>query len=162
MKPRTELRRISEKRERELRAANNGSLPRSTVSAARKPIAKKRRTKAEDLRVYGSREFRAFLRSHACLGCGYRGEAIQQAHRTTGGMGRKSGWQETAPLCGPRVVSLGHTGVRGGVARYLGCHTLYDDAKRSWRTNTGQTLAQAQREFFAEWEKFSARGGLSE
>ena len=158
LKRTTRIAKISAKT-RAKREANGERYLTSTVARSslsqrkaspRKPRSKKRASKAEDTRIYGPELFRAYLHNHACLGCGYRGTQIQQAHRTTGGMGRKSDWTETGPLCGPRVI--------WGEPRPVtteGCHQAHDSAKRSWRTHRGETFAEAQRKFFASWEQHS-------
>lgn len=149
-----------------------GHVPRSTVTGARPKqkdrdagratgkfwARRKKRSRAEDLRIYGPKEFRDFLHASECLGCGYRGLLIQQAHRQTGGVGRKDDWQRTGPLCGPRPSFI--PSPSGGLlaGHYPGCHTLHDDAKRSWRTGRGETFKAAQEQFFAAWLAFSERG----
>lgn len=127
------------------------SSPSRTAPPKRKArIVKKARPAKETRRIYGPVEFRDYLHRHACLGCGYKGEAIQQAHLRTGGVGRKDDWTRTGPLCGPRL---------DGGTMLVGCHWQHDEAKRSWLTRGGLTFAEAQRQFFAEWEAFAGRFG---
>lgn len=103
-------------------------IPRSTISkpksvvkirgrnAIKKKAAKRERNNPD--RIYGPQTFRDFLHAHPCLGCFGR-DWIQQAHRFTGGMGRKGRWQDSVPLCGERPMAVG-------------CHRRYDDAKATW------------------------------
>lgn len=123
------------------------------LQSKRRPIAKKKRTESERERIYGPREFVAFLHDSQCLGCGFRGTEIQQAHRFTGGMGRKGRWQDSIPLCGPHYECV----EGGGWVVRFGCHQSYDAAKQSWSRD--HNLPARAAFFWESWEKFS--GGSS-
>lgn len=110
--------------------------PRAFLS--RSPIKKKKRSAKEDARIYGPKAFREFLHRSPCLICGYQGEAIQQAHLMNGGVGFKSGWQHTAPLCGPRYIEG---------KPFDGCHSIFDRHKKSM---SAAVLARAAI-WFAGW-----------
>lgn len=103
----------------------------SQRKTGRKSRPKKRAAKRErndPARIYGPEEFKRFLHAQACLGCGYNAAVPQQAHRFTGGTGRKGRWQDSIPLCGPHVRPE-----IGGYAGWVrGCHASYDAAKQSW------------------------------
>lgn len=114
---------------------------------SKKPIKKKRRKPSEDLRIYGPRDFRDWLHRQACLGCGAR-ENIQQAHRFTGGMGRKCDWQDTIPLCGPRLVQANQHCHREDYTT-RGCHESYDRAKQSWSAT--HNLPARAAHFWEQW-----------
>jgi hypothetical protein len=111
------------------------------------PIKHKKRTPDEDLRIYGPRAFRDFLHQHPCLGCGTR-ENIQQAHRFTGGMGRKGRWQDTLPLCGPRLTTGGFS------IMVRGCHAAFDAAKQTWSRE--HNLPGRAAWFWERWQKHNA------
>ena len=139
--------------------AEHGRVLPTTTRKSAKPIAKRsKKRRADDARIYGPQEFRDDLHRHACLGCGYRGMQIEQAHVHTGGVGRKDDWTRTGPLCGPHYECV----EGGGWALVEGCHAQYDAAKRSWRTHDGLTFSASQKRFFSKWEKsqFSARHAL--
>ncbi len=87
----------------------------SSKPKARKPIKKKRRSKAERERIYGTPEYGVWLRSQRCAVCGVVG-LTEMAHVKTGGMGRKADAELTVPLCGPYRVE--------GRLVVNGCHRL--------------------------------------
>lgn len=124
-------------------------------SLRRTPPQKKKRTAKEDHRIYGPQEFRDFLHAHACLGCGYKGDAIEQAHIHTGGKGRKDGYQKTAPLCGSRS-----RWERGRWIITIGCHKSYDAAKQSWPARMGIDIDVEQDRFWSEWEDHAETLGM--
>lgn len=111
MKPRKEIPRISAKRLKKL----GGVVPFSSASP-RKQVKKRKRSKAEFARIYGSKKRVEFVKSLPCVSCGITGY-IENAHIETGGMGRKADYDKIIPLCGNRG-SL----ARGHMAIYLGCH----------------------------------------
>jgi hypothetical protein len=86
---------------------------------ARKPMKKRGPSKAETARKYGTKEFREWLHNQPCCLCGVVG-FTQQAHVGKHGMGKKLGWQNTVPLCGPWVM---------GGRSFEGCHAQFDQKK---------------------------------
>lgn len=77
-------------------------LRRSTKAIARLvPPKKRRRSKAERLRIYGPPGFVEWIHEQPCIACGIVGFS-EVAHTKTGGMGRKAGWRDSVPLCGRR------------------------------------------------------------
>lgn len=101
---RTQPRRISKK----ALAANGNKIPFSTAK-------KKKRSKSEFNRIYGSKERVEFVKSLPCAACGVVGysENAHVAPASEKGTGYKAGWEWIAPLCGDRYG-------------LLGCHSLFD------------------------------------
>lgn len=133
-------------------------LPRSPLKASQKPvkrsaIKKKPRPAKDTDRIYGPPEFREYLHASPCMLCGIQGDMIQQAHIETGGMGRKSGWEKTGPLCGRRVRTIllggGHVQMTPD-SMYESCHKWYDTNKTTLRDK----VVAAQAQFFARWRSF--------
>ncbi|MGJ0510234.1 MAG: hypothetical protein ACR652_24580 [Methylocystis sp.] len=128
------------------------SAKRSAVVVAFRKSEKQRKTRVkrqENERKYGPQLFREFLHASQCLGCGTR-QNIQQAHRFTGGMGRKGNWQDTIPLCGPQLV---RPNVHDRHEDYTvpGCHASYDAAKQSWSRE--HNLPARAAFFWTNWER---------
>lgn len=71
----------------------------------RSAIKRKPRKPSEYARIYGSRERVAWIKSLPCMECG--GTPCENAHITTGGMGRKAGADTIVPLC-PKHHRLQH------------------------------------------------------
>lgn len=61
------------------------------------PVNRKRQAK-EKPRTFGDKARRAWMVSQPCCVCGKPGPS-QQHHVRTGGMGRKSDYTETVPIC---------------------------------------------------------------
>lgn len=119
---------------------------RSSSGALKKKA--KKRDRNDPARIYGPKAFRDFLRAEHCLGC-CRRLNIQQAHRFSGGTGRKDGWQDTIPLCGPRPLDAGF---------YRGCHRSYDGAKQTWSRE--HNLPARAEHFWNRWLLHCGREGL--
>jgi len=102
--------------------------PRKQIVRSR--IKKKARSKQEDERIYGTREFRAHLHHTPCLGCGVR-VGIQQAHFGKHPLGKKNDWTQSGPLC--------HT-------LNLSCHDRYDRRGSSllWFTHGEREVLEAR------------------
>lgn len=118
-----------------------------------KPIRAKakKRERNDPARIYGPETFVAFLHRQQCLGCGHAGR-VEQAHRFTGGMGRKGSWRETVPLCGPRNIGGLYPIVRG-------CHRAYDGAKQSW--SCAHNLPARAAWFWQQWLLHCGREGIN-
>jgi hypothetical protein len=108
-----------------------------------------KRERNDKARIYGPETFVTFLHQHPCIGCG-RPINVQQAHRFSGGMGRKAGWQDTIPLCGPRPLDSG---------LYCGCHASYDAAKASWSREHNLPARSAW--FWSNWRFYCGKLGLN-
>lgn len=98
------------KTRRRSRSAADGP-PFSTLARGgklkRKPMKKRRRKPSETLRIYGTPERRAWIKSLPCLACAgissFFADATRgtshNAHTVTGGTGRKADYQTIIPLC---------------------------------------------------------------
>lgn len=73
-------------------------LKRTTGLKRTKKITAKKRSASEFRRIYGSRARVAFVKRLPCFSCWDFGE-IQNAHVSSGGMGRKANAAEIIPLC---------------------------------------------------------------
>lgn len=91
--------------------------PFSTLARAGKlkrgPMKKRRRKPSETLRIYGTPERRAWVKSMGCAACGVYGYSENAHLLGNGGMSRKGDCTEIGPLCGPHMS-------------YVGCHRLFD------------------------------------
>lgn len=141
------------------KAAGERYIHSSIASSSRTPLKKKavmirrkskKRERNDPARIYGPKAFRDFLHSEACLGCGFH--RVEQAHRFTGGTGRKDSWKRTVPLCSPRIV-----GGLGGRFE-IGCHRRYDEAKKSFAKERSLPARAAQ--FWNRWLLEAGRLGL--
>lgn len=103
------IRRISEKRLQRL-----GTKPYSTIGKRSKP-RKRSRKKSERERIYGPPGYVEWIHEQPCIACGVVGFS-EVAHVKSGGMGRKSDWTDTVPLCGYRGTSR--------IDYTLGCHAM--------------------------------------
>lgn len=76
-------------------------LPRPSKPIGRtKPVKKKARPASETKRIYGSKQRVAWVKSRPCLVANGACEGlIENAHTTTGGMGRKADACHVVPLC---------------------------------------------------------------
>lgn len=123
---------------------------------SKRPIPKKakKRERNDPARIYGPAEFTTHLHRSRCLYCG-GSVAIEQAHMGNGGMGRKSDYRDTGPLCGPHQVTTPGIGSR----LVQGCHRDYD--RHVLTPDQRQLVQTRQREFIAEYfeERSSAGGG---
>jgi hypothetical protein len=90
-----------------MRKSQLGRKARSRTRAvretiARTPVKRKRRTKAETTRIYGTEAHQKWLRDMPCLGCARMGteDRPHHLHHTkTGGMGKKANAAWQVPLC---------------------------------------------------------------
>lgn len=123
------------------------SAKKGTSLARGKPIRKRRRSKADTERVYGSKAFRDYLHAHPCLWCGRAG--VEQAHlRGNGGTGKKKDWTTTGPMCGRKTSG-------DGSLYYPGCHARWDRtcAENRWFTDAQRTsLLLRLAAFHAAWQ----------
>lgn len=131
--------------------ARQASTLRSKPLTRNTALKKRRQSRQQTERVYGSAAFRAWLHLTPCLWCMVT-RPIEQAHFGKHAMGKKNDWRSTGPLCGPFMV--------GSVA-YAGCHARLDRREMTpgtkWFTATERKmLATLQAAFIAEWD---ARGG---
>ncbi len=126
MKPRTQPKRLSNKK----LASLGGKYPRSTVTAKPKPIRKEKakrkswkRKPSEFKRIYGSKARVEFVKSLACAACSVVGYSENAHVLGNGGTGRKADYKTIAPLCGQHPMNI-----RPGNYYAAGCHYLYDNA----------------------------------
>lgn len=80
-------------------------LGRSPMKRGRK------RSAAEQERIYGPRDFRDWLHQQPCVITGTRSN-IEQVHVIGGGVGRKAGWRFTVPMTDELHRELHQHGVR--------------------------------------------------
>lgn len=116
-----------------------------------KPVNRQRRTR-EKLRTNGSAERDAFVRALPCCACGVVGfSEVAHVGNEGAGAGRKANADQTAPLCGPRIV-------RGAVVR--GCHRASHKGQKTfeaaWNLNLADCAAETQRRWQAH---LAATGG---
>lgn len=116
MKPRTAVKKISDKRLQSL----GGVMPRSSIASKPKPIKKNAKRAAKRLaRTHGPTVFREFTKQQPCKACG-RLYHSENAHVLgNGGLGRKKDWTTVAPLCGDEFA-------------HVGCHTLFDEFRAAF------------------------------
>ncbi|MDP9203501.1 MAG: hypothetical protein M3P26_16460 [Gemmatimonadota bacterium] len=91
----------------------------SSLPSRRTAVKRKKRSKSDFARIYGSKQRVEFVKSLPCAACGIEGFS-ENAHvppKGEAGTGYKADWRLTAPLCGPR---------EDGVLSYIGCHRMYD------------------------------------
>lgn len=80
-----------------------GKMPFSSIQKRTKPkrgkaaIVRRRRTKREFARIYGSKARVKWVQSLPCLLC--ENTPSQNAHIETGGTGRKADYDKIVPLC---------------------------------------------------------------
>jgi hypothetical protein len=67
------------------------------LTAKRKPKANKGRTAIEFQRIYGSKRRVEFVKNLPCIICAKK--PCENAHTTSGGMGRKADYTSIVPLC---------------------------------------------------------------
>lgn len=97
----------------------------------------KKRTKSERERIYGPPGYVEWCHAQPCIACGVVGFS-EVAHVGNGGMGRKSDWTDTVPLCGPRPALIG--------GLFMGCHRFYDEyPKQFWSAYELDMDAETQR-----------------
>lgn len=82
-----------------------GRMPFSSITKRTKTkrgkaaIVRRRRTKREFARIYGSKDRVLFVKGLKCCCCGRTGWT-ENAHIENGGMGRKADYTKIIPLCG--------------------------------------------------------------
>jgi hypothetical protein len=126
------------------------------LRAKQKPPKKKakKRDRNDPARIYGGK-YADWIRSLPCVGCGYQGPAVEAAHTTTGGMGRKADAETLVPLCGPRNIS--HEWCRSTTLE--GCHRLahrvgHQKLEKVYRVDLKAKAA----ELWASWQKLAGSG----
>lgn len=90
-------------------------------------LKRKRRTRKEFARIYGSKARVEFVKSLPCAACGIVG-ASENAHVLgNGGLSRKGAYRGIAPLCGhwTQITPL-------SIISRLGCHLMYDEYRESF------------------------------
>lgn len=124
---RTAIRKVSLKR----LASLGGTVPYSTISkksgkpkAGKAAVVRRRRTKKDFARIYGSKARVEWVKRQPCVACGVVGysENAHVAPKGEAGTGYKADAKWIVPLCAGwgsmRYMERGY---------YCGCHTLYDD-----------------------------------
>lgn len=92
----------------------------------RTAMKKRRQSRAQLERIYGSPEFRAWIHSLPCQLCGVVG-FTQQAHVGKHAMGKRLDWTHTTALCGPFSIAADHA--HGKSRAMEGCHQKFDQRK---------------------------------
>lgn len=77
----------------------------------------RKRSAAEQERIYGPKAYRDWLHQQPCVITGFRSH-IEQVHVVGGGVGRKAGWTFTVPMAAELHRSLHAMGVKSFEARW--------------------------------------------
>lgn len=93
-----------------------GKMPFSTITAPKKKIRKKPRSRKETLRIYGPPGRLEFVKSLPCAACGVVGYSVNAHLLGNAGLSRKGHYKTIGPLCG----------IRFGTPTIIGCHITYD------------------------------------
>ena len=124
---------------------------RTPLARGGKPNAKNpARQKREKARTNGSPERDAFVRGLPCCACGIEGYSeVAHVGKEGKGAGIKANYDQTAPLCGPRISFRGiepgchRASHRGQVsferAQWIDLQACAAETERAWRASTGET-----------------------
>lgn len=86
-------------------------------------------------RAYGSRARVAFVKSLPCVACGVVGYS-ENAHVTSGGVGRKADASQIVPLCGPHHLHLHAWGIDTWTKHYRkDLHYFAMDTEQRWQSH---------------------------
>lgn len=119
-------------------------IKRSTKPIPRNAIKRKKRSKAEDERIYGPPAFRTWIHAQMCCVCMARPTFTEQAHIGNGGMGRKASWKRSVPMCGMEVTRRGFG---------EGCHQrLHRVGQATFEREIGATLESLVERTQAAWQ----------
>lgn len=106
-----------------------------------------KRRKSEFARAYGSEERVAWVRGQTCIvqASECRGQPIENAHTTTGGMGRKADAKSIVPLCRLHHRELHQGGGRTFAAKYrLSLTAAAARIEREWQWITDREAARSR------------------
>lgn len=109
------------KKRRAVPRARNSTIAKNSVAVKRSNPARKAR---EFKRAYGSKARVAWVKSLPCVACGVVGYS-ENAHVTSGGVGRKADASQIVPLCGARPLF--------GLPGYAGTEGCHREAHRTGR-----------------------------